>query len=50
MVIPSTALMYDEDSPYVFVLDDNNVPKRRNVSLGRMDGGRQFVNSGLKAD
>lgn len=40
MVIPSTALMYDEDSPYVFVLDDNNVPKRRNVSLGRMDGGR----------
>lgn len=49
VVIPSTALMYDEDSPYVFVLDDNNVPKRRNVSLGRMDGGRQFVNSGLKA-
>lgn len=40
VVIPSTALMYDEDSPYVFVFDDNNVPKRRNVSLGRMDGGR----------
>lgn len=47
--IPATALMHDDESSYVFVLDENDVPTRRNVVLGRTVGDVQFIDSGLEA-
>ena len=47
--VPSTALMYDDTSAYVYVLDSNDSPHRRDVVLGRSQGARQFINSGVKA-
>ena len=46
--VPTSSIMYDDDSPYVFVLDSNDIPRRRNVELGRSEGEKQFINSGLK--
>ena len=45
--IPATALMHDEESSYVYVLDKDNIPSRRNVVLGRTIGDVQFIDSGL---
>ena len=45
--IPVTALLHDDESSYVYVVDSNNIPKRRNVVLGRTIGGVQFIDSGL---
>ena len=47
IAIPVTAPMHDDESSFVYVLDENNIPKRRNIVLGRAIGGVQFVESGL---
>ena len=47
--IPVTALLHDSESSYVYVLDDQDVPHRKNVVLGRTVGGVQFIDSGLEA-
>ena len=46
-VLPS-AVMHDGTSSYVYVLDDNNVPTRRNVKEGVQKGDKQIVLEGLK--
>lgn len=46
-VLPS-AVMYDSESAYVYVLDENNTVSRRNVALGETTRELQFVESGLK--
>ncbi len=48
VAIPITALMFDDNSPYVFVLDEKDIPHRRNITLGSSKGALQFVNAGLK--
>ena len=45
--VPISALLHDEESSYVYVVDENDIPHRRNVVLGRASGGVQFINSGL---
>lgn len=45
-VVPS-AIMADNDSPYVWVLDEQNVAHRRDVVLGASDGSVQLISSGL---
>lgn len=47
-VVPS-AVMYDAESAYVYVLDENNTVARRNVVLGEASRDVQFVESGLEA-
>lgn len=46
-VVPS-AVMYDTQSPYVYVLDGDNRVARRNVVLAQTTDELQFVESGLK--
>ncbi len=46
-VVPS-AIMADNDSPYVWVLDEANAAHRRNVVLGASDGNVQLIASGLE--
>ena len=45
--VPISALLHDEESSYVYVVDENDIPHRRNVVLGRAAGGVQFLNSGV---
>ena len=47
-VVPS-AIMADNDSAYVWVLDDANTAHRRNVVLGSSDGNVQLIAEGLEA-
>ncbi|MBR5901510.1 efflux RND transporter periplasmic adaptor subunit [bacterium] len=46
-VLPS-AVMHDGTSSYVYVLDDQNVPSRRNVKEGVQSGDKQIILEGLK--
>ena len=45
--VPVSAILHDEESSYVYVVDENDIPRRRNVVLGRSSDGMQFLNSGL---
>lgn len=47
-VVPS-AVMYDEKSAYVYVLDGNNRVERREVVPAETTANLQFIRSGLKA-
>lgn len=47
-VIPS-AMLYDSEGPYVYVLDENNVPARRNIKLASETKNLYFIAEGLKA-
>jgi RND family efflux transporter MFP subunit len=44
-LVPDTAILSDQDKRYVFVVDDKNVVRRRNVTLGAItdDGMRAIV-------
>ncbi|MBR5623812.1 efflux RND transporter periplasmic adaptor subunit [bacterium] len=46
-VLPS-AVMHDGTSSYVYVLDENNIPTRRNVKEGVQSGDKQIILEGLK--
>lgn len=46
-VLPS-AVMYDAESAYVYVLSEDNTVARRDVTLGETTRDLQFVESGLK--
>ena len=46
-VLPS-AVMHDGTASYVYVLDENNVPSRRNVKEGVQVGDKQIILEGLK--
>ena len=47
-VLPS-AVMHDGTSSYVYVLDEKNIPSRRNVKEGVQKGDKQIILEGLKA-
>ena len=47
-ILPS-AVMHDGTSSYVYVLDDKDVPTRRNVKEGVQKGDKQIILEGLKA-
>ncbi len=47
VVLPS-AVMYDSDGTYVYVLDENNVVSRRDIELAQATQDLQFVKSGLE--
>ena len=46
--IPQTAVCTDNRSNFVYVLDANNIPTRRDIVLGPSDGKNQMVRSGVK--
>ena len=43
-----SAIMSDGKNSYVYVLDKNNIPQRRNVKLGSVSKGFQLIESGLE--
>lgn len=47
-VLPS-AVMHDGTASYVYVLDEKNIPSRRNVKEGVQKGDKQIILEGLKA-
>ena len=46
-VLPS-AVMHDANSSYVYVVDEKNIPSRRNVKEGVQIGDKQIILEGLK--
>ena len=42
-----SAVMSDGKDSYVYVLDQNNIPQRRNVKLGSVSNGFQLIEDGL---
>jgi multidrug efflux pump subunit AcrA (membrane-fusion protein) len=47
-VVPATALLYEDSSPYVYVVN-NKTAHQRIVKLGLMEGDRHEVSEGLSA-
>ena len=41
--------MHDGTASYVYVLDEKNIPSRRNVKEGVQKGDKQIILEGLKA-
>ena len=46
--IPPTAILQDTQGPYVWVLDDKDIARRRSVARGDLVGDWLFVEKGLK--
>ncbi len=46
--IPQTAVISDNRSSYVYIIDDQGIARRRDIVLGPSDGKSQLVRSGLK--
>ena len=49
LVVPKTAVATDQDRMFVYVVDENNVAKYREVTVGRPQNGFIVIQSGLKA-
>ena len=49
LTIPQPAVLEDMQGRYVFVVDDDNIARRRNVTLGPREGVDWVVESGLEA-
>ena len=50
VTIPSAAVQYDASSAWVWVLNDENVPTKRPIIVGRTVGTTQYVVSGLSSN
>jgi RND family efflux transporter MFP subunit len=48
LVIPEAAIGYDQQGPYVLVVDDRNVVARRAVKLGAQENGYRVIADGLQ--
>lgn len=48
VLIDEKAVMTDQEHKYVYVVDENNIAKRRDISLGRIADGLRIVGEGLK--
>ncbi|WP_428377698.1 efflux RND transporter periplasmic adaptor subunit [Lichenicoccus sp.] len=48
MIVPSAAVLSDQQGNYVFTLDAQNKAQRSNVKLGPLNGAQQVVESGLR--
>ncbi len=50
LLVPAVALGYDQQGPYVLVVEDSNLVQRRSVKLGIEVGDRRVVQEGLNGD
>jgi len=50
ILVPETAIGYDQLGAYVYIVDDKNMVQRRGVKLGTQQGTLHVVNEGLKGD
>jgi len=50
LLVPDAALGLDQTIQFVFVLDENDVAQRRQVSTGRLHGRLRVIKEGLEAD
>lgn len=48
ITLPRAAVLQDQQGSYVFVVGENNVAQRRNVTLGRSSGQTAVIESGLE--
>lgn len=48
VLVDDKAVMTDQDRKYVYIVDENNEAKRRDVSLGRLAEGLRIVENGLQ--
>lgn len=49
VAVPPSAVLYDNDGAYVWLLDGENKPAQRRVRLGNSEPDKQYVLEGLKA-
>lgn len=50
LVVPETAVGYDQMGPYVLVVNDQQVVERRQVKVGPQVGGNRVIDQGLTAN
>lgn len=50
LLVPETAMGFDQIGRYVLIVDDKNVVERRSVEIGPQQGDYRVVDSGLKGD
>lgn len=50
ILVPQTALGYDQLGTYVMIVNDNNTVERRNVTIGVQKGYAQVIDTGLNGD
>lgn len=48
LIVPITSVVMEEDKNYVWILDENQKPKKVEVGLGNADAENQEITSGLK--
>lgn len=50
LLLPAPALGFDQQGPYVLLVNENNQVERRSVTLGTEADGYRVISSGLKGD
>jgi multidrug efflux system membrane fusion protein len=50
LLLPDEAISTDQANRFVYVVGEDNIPQRRVVELGPLDGGMRIVRNGLEAD
>jgi RND family efflux transporter MFP subunit len=50
LLVPETALSFDQQGTYILTVNAKNVVERRGISLGAAHGDRRIVESGLQGD
>ncbi len=50
LVIPTQALGYDQQGPYLLVVNEKNIVERRAVTLGTQTDGFRVIDAGLQGD
>ena len=50
LVVPESAIVFDQDGPYVWRLDDENFAWRASVELGLRQKGRVQISNGLSPE
>ncbi len=50
LLVPDVAVGYDQQGPYVLVVDDKNVVERRSVKTGPKVGDRRVIEEGLQGE
>lgn len=50
LLLPDEAVGTDQANRFLYVVGDDDVPVRRNVELGPLDGGLRVIRKGLKPD
>jgi RND family efflux transporter MFP subunit len=50
LLVPERALCSDQGKKFVFVVNDQNIAERRDVTAGQLDDGLRVVSEGLNAE